>query len=190
MFKTLMATTAIGGLMIGDAIAQTQPAPTPTPPAATTAPSDSTKSSSATMGDAKFISSQTADQWLSSSFIGMDVVGADDAKIGDVSDVLFTKDGQIIGYIVGVGGFLGIGAKNVALAPSSFTVVPASSGSAATTGTATSATRSDDIKLKLSMTKDQLQQAAAFESKRDQDSKSRAAAPPASGGGSPRPAPK
>ena len=32
----------------------------------------------------------------------------------------------MVAYVVGVGGFLGIGAKNVALAPSSFQVVPAS----------------------------------------------------------------
>ncbi len=75
-------------------------------------------------GDAKFINSQNADQWLSSSFIGVDVIGPDDGKIGDVSDLLFDKNGNIVGYVVGVGGFLGIGAKNVALAPTSFRSCP------------------------------------------------------------------
>jgi hypothetical protein len=88
---------------------------------------------------------------------------------------------------VGVGGFLGIGAKNVALAPSSFQVVPANQG---TTGSASS-TAPEDIKLKLNMTKDQLKQAASFESKRDQESKARAAAQPSQGSpGRPAPAPR
>ena len=46
------------------------------------------------------------------------MVGADNQKIGDVTDILFDKNGKIEAYIVSVGGFLGIGAKDVALAPS------------------------------------------------------------------------
>ena len=80
---------------------------------------------SAHSGDAKFINAQSGDQWLSSNFIGVDVIGADNEKIGDVSDILFDKNGNVAAYVVGVGGFLGIGAKNVALAPSSFQVMPA-----------------------------------------------------------------
>ncbi len=125
-------------------------------------------------GDAKFINAQNTDQWLSSNFIGVDVVGPDNEKIGDVSDILFEKNGNVVAYVVGVGGFLGIGAKNVALAPTSFQVVPANAG---TTGSASS-TQPDDVKLKLNMTKDQLKQAASFESKRDQEAKARAAAQP------------
>ena len=51
------------------------------------------------------------------------MIGSDDKKIGDVSDILFDKDGKIEAYVVGVGGFLGIGSKDVALAPSAFQVV-------------------------------------------------------------------
>jgi hypothetical protein len=77
------------------------------------------------------------------------VVGADDAKIGDVSDILFDKDQKILAYVVGVGGFLGIGSKDVAIAPASFQPIP---GQDAT-----------DMKLRLSMTKDELKAAQAFE---------------------------
>ena len=35
-----------------------------------------------------------------------------------MTDILFDKNGKIEAYIVSVGGFLGIGAKDVALAPS------------------------------------------------------------------------
>ena len=41
------------------------------------------------------------------------MIGTDDKKIGDVSDVLFDKDKKIVAYIVGVGGFLGMGQKHL-----------------------------------------------------------------------------
>jgi hypothetical protein len=175
MLKKIMITTALSGLMVTGALAQSTPSGTnEAEKAAASSPTMST-------GDAKFINTQGPDHWLSSYFIGTDVVGPDNEKIGDVSDILFDKNGSIVGYVVGVGGFLGIGAKNVALAPSSFTPVPANADRT-TTGSATTAS-ADDIKLKLNMTKDQLKQAASFESKRDQDAKARAASQPAPGGG-------
>ena len=92
---------------------------------------------------------QTSDQHLASKFNGTDVIGTDDAKIGDVSDVLFDKDHKVIAFIVGVGGFLGIGAKDVAIDPASFQAVPGKDA--------------NDMKLRLSMTKDELKAAPAFE---------------------------
>ena len=38
-------------------------------------------------------------------------MGADNKKIGDVSDILFDKNGKIEAYVVSVGGFLGMGAQ-------------------------------------------------------------------------------
>src|SRR4029078_13179468 len=81
-------------------------------------------------GSAKFVSSQTSDQWVASKFKGTDVLGPNNEKVGDVADVLFTKDGKVLAYIVGVGGFLGIGQKDVAIEPSSFQVVPSHKGGA------------------------------------------------------------
>lgn len=203
MLNKFMITSALTGLMIGGALAQnptTQPM-TPTQPQATqpqtnqpampgvkAAERAAQSSPSMGAGEAKFINAQATDQWLSSNFIGVDVVGPDNEKIGDVTDILFEKNGNVVGYVVGVGGFLGIGAKNVALAPTSFEVVAGEAGRATTGSTATAA-RADDIKLRLNMTKDQLKQAASFETKREQDSKARAASQPAPGGMN-RPAPK
>lgn len=199
MLKTMMITTALSGMMIGGALAQSAPPANPQPaqpqamqpasPGVKDAERAANSSPSMAAGDAKFINTQSTDQWLSSSFIGVDVIGPDNEKVGDVTDILFEKNGNVVGYIVGVGGFLGIGAKSVALAPSSFQVVPANADRA-TTGSASSTAQSDEVKLKLNMTKDQLKQAAAFESKRDQDAKARAAAQPAPGSGTSRPAPK
>ena len=198
MLHKLMMTTALTGLMIGGAMAQnpttqpmtsTQPqAAQPAMPGVKAAERAAQSSPSMAPGDAKFINAQATDQWLSSNFIGVDVVGPDNEKIGDVTDILFEKNGNVVGYVVGVGGFLGIGAKNVALAPTSFQVV-ADTDRATTGSAATTAARADDVKLKLNMTKDQLKQAASFESKREQDSKARSASQPAPGGMN-RPAPK
>jgi len=115
------------------------------------APSTIASSTPAAKPEAKFVNSQRQDQFLASKFKGTDVIGTDDKKIGDVSDILFDKDGKIEAYVVGVGGFLGIGAKDVALAPSAFQVVPGDKS------------KNESDKLKLSMTKDELKQAANFE---------------------------
>jgi hypothetical protein len=160
MLKKLMLTTALTGLMIVAAAAQgtgtpQSPANPPAPAAKSEPAAPAAKSSEMTTpapsGTAKFINSQHPDQYLASKFNGTDVIGPDGVKIGDVSDVLFDKDGKVIGYVVGVGGFLGIGAKNVALEPAAFQVV------------AGDKSKNESDKLKLSMTKDQLQQAANFE---------------------------
>jgi hypothetical protein len=47
--------------------------------------------------------------------VGSTVYGASDANVGKVGDVLLTQDGKIDAYIIDVGGFLGIGAKKVAI---------------------------------------------------------------------------
>jgi hypothetical protein len=128
-----MLSAAVGALLIGGAAAQS----TGTGASVTTASAP--------------VSQQKPDQWLASRFRGTDVVGADNQKIGDVTDILFDRNGKIEAYIVSVGGFLGIGAKDVALPPSSFQVMaaePAAGGYE---------------RLKLSMSKEQLQQAANFQ---------------------------
>ncbi|MEO1987174.1 MAG: PRC-barrel domain-containing protein [Martelella sp.] len=59
----------------------------------------------------------------SEDMLGSDLIGAtvytgandDEQTLGDVSDVLVGPDGNIEGIIIGVGGFLGIGEKDVAI---------------------------------------------------------------------------
>jgi hypothetical protein len=164
MLKKLALMSAVSAFAIGSAFAQTT-SPSSPPAATQQAPKPDmkadtpkadmkadTKTTGAT-GSAQFVSSQKPDQFLASKFEGTDVVGSDDQKIGDVSDILFDKDGKIEAYVISVGGFLGMGAKEVALAPSAFQIVA---------GDPKSATNSAP-KLKISMTKDQLKEAANFE---------------------------
>ena len=147
MLKKLMITTAIGGLMIGSAFA----ADDMKSPSMQPSSSSSINTASPSASSAKFVNAQRPDQFLASKFKGTDVIGTDDKKIGDVSDILFDKDGKIEAYVVGVGGFLGIGSKDVALAPTAFQVV------------AGDKSKNESDKLRLAMTKDQLKEAANFE---------------------------
>jgi sporulation protein YlmC with PRC-barrel domain len=160
MLKKLVITTAIGGLMVGSAFAaDDMKSPSPAPAAKSTEmmqPSSTSTSSSIntvspSASSAKFINAQRQDQYLASKFKGTDVIGADDKKIGDVTDILFDKNSKVEAYVVGVGGFLGIGSKEVALAPTAFQVVPGDKS------------KNESDKLRLSMTKEQLKEAANFE---------------------------
>jgi sporulation protein YlmC with PRC-barrel domain len=97
----MLTTTAIA-LALATTVASaqvTQPAPAPTPSAQTheaftTIPADS----------------NTVTHWYKQN-----VYDPSDNKIGEIMDVLVTKDGKINALIVGVGGFLGIGEKDVAV---------------------------------------------------------------------------
>jgi sporulation protein YlmC with PRC-barrel domain len=49
------------------------------------------------------------------NFYKQNVYDPSDAKIGEISDVLMSKDGRVEAFIVSVGGFLGVGEKDVAV---------------------------------------------------------------------------
>jgi len=49
------------------------------------------------------------------NYYKQNVYDPSDAKIGEISDVLVGRDGRIDAFIVSVGGFLGIGQKDVAV---------------------------------------------------------------------------
>jgi hypothetical protein len=59
---------------------------------------------------------------------GADVRDASDASIAEVSDLVLTGDGQVTDVVLDVGGFLGIGAKTVAIPLDRLTVAQADGG--------------------------------------------------------------
>jgi sporulation protein YlmC with PRC-barrel domain len=63
----------------------------------------------------KFVQKQQATDWRGSKLIGATVYGSDNASIGEISDVLIGNDGAIRAAVIGVGGFLGVSEKNVAV---------------------------------------------------------------------------
>jgi PRC-barrel domain len=156
MTHKLLLGAALTALMLSAPLAQaandaTNSSPA-TPAASTNAQAkqaaDTNAQAQPAAGQPQFVMSQKPDQWLASTFRGTDVLGPDNKSIGDVSDILFDKSGKIEAFVVSVGGFLGVGAKEVAIAPASFTVVPGANGGA--------------DKLKLSTDEKELKQAENF----------------------------
>lgn len=183
MKKHLIMTTAVLGLMAAPALAQqpTQPSP-PAPSASPTAPApapstegtkpmpsaEATKpsaSSTTAAGGAGFMSEQKQNQWLASNLIGASVMGPDNKTIGEINDVVLDQTGTAEAAIVGVGGFLGVGEKDVAVPFKSLQV-----------------TRKDDgvlDKVTLSMTRADLEKAPTFMTLADKKSQTDRAARPA-----------
>jgi sporulation protein YlmC with PRC-barrel domain len=60
-----------------------------------------------------FVTQQADNQWRASKLVGVSVYGPDQKKVGSIKDVLVDHDGNAQVIVVGVGGFLGMGAKDV-----------------------------------------------------------------------------
>jgi sporulation protein YlmC with PRC-barrel domain len=141
MTRTLLALATASTLSLTVALAQS---PTGAPPAPSAAPAAASEMGSA----ANTITAQKPDEWLATRLRGTSVLGSDGVKIGSVDDILLDRSGSIKALVIGVGGFLGIGAKDVAIPFKQFQVVPGTEGKS-------------DV-LTLSMTKDQLADAQDF----------------------------
>ena len=100
--RTIIASALLGASLLGPAFAQsTAPAPPPAAPAATDlAP----KSQSA--------------HWRSSKLIGVNIYNAQNEKLGDINEIILDPTGKVTGYVLGVGGFLGMGEHDVLVEPS------------------------------------------------------------------------
>ncbi|MGE0456746.1 MAG: PRC-barrel domain-containing protein [Bauldia sp.] len=62
-----------------------------------------------------FIEFQTADEFLATELIGHAVVNPAEENLGAINNLIISAGGNLTGVIVGVGGFLGIGVKDVAI---------------------------------------------------------------------------
>lgn len=63
----------------------------------------------------RFIEQPQTGTMRGSKVIGVSVIGADHVRVGKIEDVLVNGDGRIEAVVIGVGGFLGIGEKDVAV---------------------------------------------------------------------------
>jgi hypothetical protein len=107
MMRVLLVPTAILGLAGLPALAQ-QAEPPPPPAAAPgtgAAPAEAPEP----------VPEQAEHQVRAESLLGVDVSNGQDT-IGEVADLIVTQDGRVEAIVVGVGGFLGVGQKSVALA--------------------------------------------------------------------------
>jgi sporulation protein YlmC with PRC-barrel domain len=87
----------------------------------------------------RLLTEMPADSMRLSQLQGVDVIGSDITRIGEIEDVLVSRDGRAAGVLIGVGGFLGIGQKSVAVPFSSllwnFEVSPTAGATSSNTGT-------------------------------------------------------
>lgn len=95
-----------------------------------------------------YMASAPAQGMHASDLIGLDIKTTDDENVGAVSDLIIDRDGQVVAVVVGVGGFLGMGEKDVAIGWDHVTA----------SGTA------DDRELRVNLTRDELRSAPKFES--------------------------
>lgn len=61
----------------------------------------------------QFVSEQPPNEWLARVFLGAEVQNALGERVGDINDLVFDRSGRITTVVLGVGGLLGIGQKNV-----------------------------------------------------------------------------
>lgn len=86
-------------------------------PATTKAP-DSVPAATATPADAAGYATVPPDARLSSAIVGLSVTNPQNQDVATIKDVAYGASGQVIAYILGYGGFLGIGGHYVAVQPS------------------------------------------------------------------------
>ena len=66
-------------------------------------------------GGGQFVTDQAANQWRGSKLVGLTIYGSDNQPVGDVNEILVDDQGMIAAVVIGVGGLLGVGEKNVAV---------------------------------------------------------------------------
>ncbi len=131
MIRTLLTTTAVAMLMGTAAIAQTTPAPAPTDAPATTMEAPAAEVPAAPVDTGAVEKTDINEPWdMSAGYVAADTdnlgtrligqpvyssAGDDAEEIGSISDLVFSENGQIEAVVIGVGGFLGIGEKSVAV---------------------------------------------------------------------------
>jgi sporulation protein YlmC with PRC-barrel domain len=71
-----------------------------------------------------FVTVPQTGAWRVTDLEGKDVEDANGDNIGDITDVLVNETGEVIAVLVGVGGFLGIGQKDVAVSMSALQFGP------------------------------------------------------------------
>ncbi len=83
--------------------------------AATTSGSKSADTTKPAAPAAAIIPTQEQGQLTADNLIGMEVRNPQDEKVGEIEDLVLDSDMKVVGVVVSVGGFLGMGKHDVAL---------------------------------------------------------------------------
>jgi sporulation protein YlmC with PRC-barrel domain len=76
-------------------------------------------------------------QWRASKLVGVSVYNTKNERLGDINEILLDKSGRVSGVVIGVGGFLGMGERDILVGLDQLKFVdeplPVTTGSASTT---------------------------------------------------------
>ncbi len=131
--------------------AQVPPGATAPAPSAAQHPSGAPQpeqSAEAAPASSPFLTKQDASEILAANLIGQPVLDADNESIGEVTDLITDKGGRIRALLIGAGGFLGIGQKDLAIRYRDITVTR---------------DENDDLIIKANVTKEMVAQAPDYE---------------------------
>jgi sporulation protein YlmC with PRC-barrel domain len=104
--------------------------------------------------DGMFFVYEEDNQFRSTKLVGHTVVNSNDETLGDINDLIISSEGDFEGVIIGVGGFLGIGEKDVGVRFQDLTI--------------TENVEAGDLKLTLDTTREDLEAAPEFVTKEEQ----------------------
>lgn len=150
--------------------APADPAPAPAP-ATPAAPSPDTAAASG-----GYLTEQSDSQISANDYIGKAVYNPNNESIGDVNDLIIEENGGVVAAVVGVGGFLGIGEKDVAVPMEKITM--------------SRDAENNQVRLTTSETAEALKAAPEFMTLEDQRSAQDATTTSSTAGGTTTPAPK
>ncbi|MYZ46934.1 PRC-barrel domain-containing protein, partial [Propylenella binzhouense] len=139
-----------------------------TPPAGGDTATQSADAGAKPMDSNAFVTEQKDEQWLATDYVGQAVYNEQDEKIGSINDLVLDEGGGIAAVVIGVGGFLGIGEKDVAITYDAVNVQK---------------DENNDIKLVVAGSKEALQDAPEFKDKDDMEAEQNANSPAAMSGG-------
>ena len=104
---------------------------------------------------------QSENTILAADLIGLTVYSPTDEEVGEINDLIVSFEGVVEGVIVGVGGFLGIGEKDVAIEMQALELIP---------------DEEEEPRLVLSTTKEELEAAPGFVTRSEQEAEAEAEA--------------
>lgn len=139
--KRLALALAGTALMAAPALAQQQPATQPqTQPQTQAQPQGSPPAAGQSSAQGNFMTQMQPNQWRASNLEGLNVYNNNNENIGEINELIIGQDGQIQAVVVGVGGFLGIGERDVAIPFDQVRFVNEPRATAAAGGTGTGTT--------------------------------------------------
>ncbi|MFD1745841.1 PRC-barrel domain-containing protein [Rhizobium helianthi] len=106
----------------------------------------------------EYLTQQSETQISANDYIGKPIYNSENNSIGDVNDLILEQNGGIVAAVVGVGGFLGIGEKDVAVPMSKITM---------------SREDNNNVRLTTTETADSLKAAPEFKTLDDQQAEAR-----------------